>query len=210
MQIAVLVDQKNHVAAFEQGGIVKLYENQHGAWRSIKEYPYQIDGLGEPSALWNRLSELCRWMEPCVILAARRFRGTYRVILERHEISMWEMDGFSSMGAEDFLDDIEEFHANQKDQECCTPAGSGEPVVPTEQNPGCYTIDLTDVMQHRTSLNSQQILLPFFRNTSFKSLEIICDHVPKWFERELFNYNLKTEVLEQRGRLHVYLIPESQ
>lgn len=205
MMIAVLVNQENHVEAFENGGTIRLYEKEGSVWTSVKEFLYRTDDLVHPAIFRERLKAICDWMQPCNVLAAKRFRGTYQVVFERYGVSMWEMDGFAEMNAENFLDDISKFHSVERDNECCVSNESENTIAPIEQKLGYYSIDLTDVMKHRTNLNSQQILLPFFKNTPFKQLEILCDHVPKWFERELNNFSLISEVEENQNGLQIRL-----
>jgi hypothetical protein len=77
------------------------------------------------------------------------------------------------------------------------------PPAPVEIRPGYFSVDLTEVMAHRTSLNSQQILLPFFQNTKFDELEISCEHVPKWLAKELPGLKLKTEEKIDANKIRV-------
>lgn len=59
---------------------------------------------------------------------------------------------------------------------------------------GEYYIDLRTVMEHNEKVTSKQVLLPFFHNISFTKLEVICTHVPPWFEDEFLKLNLRSEV----------------
>ncbi|MEL7596804.1 MAG: Fe-only nitrogenase accessory AnfO family protein, partial [Clostridiaceae bacterium] len=47
------------------------------------------------------------------------------------------------------------------------------------------------ILESNEKVTSKQILLPFFNNISFNELEIICGHIPPWFDKELKNLNLK-------------------
>ncbi len=192
MQIAVLEDEQGHVSAFERGGVIRLYEKQENGWAKLRELPYQTHGIDQPSAFRSQLDAVCAWLLPCTILAAQRFRGTYRVVFERHTVSMWEMEGFQGMAAENFLNDIASYHAQPV---LCAAQGlkEDEVIKPAQWKDGYYSIDLTEVMKHRTSVNSQQILLAFFKETAFYELRIQCEHIPKWFERELPKYGLTME-----------------
>lgn len=49
-------------------------------------------------------------------------------------------------------------------------------------------------MQNNPNLTTKQILLPFIHNIIFNELEIICRHVPHWFEGEFNKLNLKSEI----------------
>ena len=62
-------------------------------------------------------------------------------------------------------------------------------------------------MQNNANLTSKQILLPFIQKTSFNELEIICGHVPPWFEREFSRLNLRSEIEkinERNVKVRVY------
>jgi hypothetical protein len=67
-------------------------------------------------------------------------------------------------------------------------------------------VDLRDVMAHKTTLNSKELLLPFFQSTPFRQLEIICDHIPCWFQSELSILGLRANVESSDGgqmKIHV-------
>ena len=58
-------------------------------------------------------------------------------------------------------------------------------------------------------MNSRQLLLPFIREASFCQLEVICDHLPKWFERELASQGIAVAITaNEDGILHLLLTPE--
>ncbi len=85
--------------------------------------------------------------------------------------------------------------------------------VPMEHNaifelrPGFFHTDLREVMKGNTSYNSKQILLPFIKKRKFGSLEIICDHVPKWLENEQTELNIKLSVEKYKSCLKVKIYP---
>ena len=58
---------------------------------------------------------------------------------------------------------------------------------------GYYFINLRKIQEHNINLTSKGILLPFFKTTVFYQLEIICGHIPPWFEAEGKRLNLKFE-----------------
>lgn len=74
------------------------------------------------------------------------------------------------------------------------------PVGASEE--GRYSINLAQMLLDNPALNSRQILIPALEETSFKKLEVICDHVPRWFCNELRNLRLTAEspVPDESGR----------
>jgi len=65
-----------------------------------------------------------------------------------------------------------------------------------------------EVQRKNDSMNSKDILVPFFEKNKFVELEIICLHIPKWIERELVNLNftVKTE-MRKNGLCHAFVYP---
>jgi Fe-only nitrogenase accessory protein AnfO len=75
---------------------------------------------------------------------------------------------------------------------------------------GHYLISLSDILQSNCALNSREVLIPALEEGSFRKLEIICDHIPRWFYNELRNLKLKAgpEVPDASGRVTVVVEPE--
>lgn len=65
-------------------------------------------------------------------------------------------------------------------------------VLPAPQavGDGCYRINLASILANDSSLNSKQVLVPFMEGVPFRQLEVLCDHPPRWFARELHKINL--------------------
>lgn len=76
------------------------------------------------------------------------------------------------------------------------------PVLTGDIADGCYSINLAAILEENPTLNSRQILMPALEETSFKKLEIICDHLPRWFNNELRNLKLTAgpEVPDETGK----------
>jgi Fe-only nitrogenase accessory protein AnfO len=62
--------------------------------------------------------------------------------------------------------------------------------APQSVGDGCYRINLANILANDSSLNSKQVLVPFMEGVTFKQLEVLCDHPPRWFARELYKLNL--------------------
>ena len=62
--------------------------------------------------------------------------------------------------------------------------------APQSVGDGCYRINLANILANDTSLNSKQVLVPFMEGVTFKQLEVLCDHPPRWFARELYKLDL--------------------
>lgn len=62
--------------------------------------------------------------------------------------------------------------------------------APQAVGDGCYRINLASILANDSGLNSKQVLVPFMEAVTFTQLEVLCDHPPRWFARELYKLNL--------------------
>lgn len=76
------------------------------------------------------------------------------------------------------------------------------PLLVGDIQEGRYLINLAEIMRDNPALNSRQVLIPALEDRSFKKLEIICDHIPRWFYNELRNLKLaaEPEVADETGQ----------
>ncbi|WP_170253837.1 Fe-only nitrogenase accessory AnfO family protein [Acetobacterium paludosum] len=183
MDIAVLVNASGKSSVFNENGIIKVYSKNTQGWNLTREKVYSIDHLENGNGLRDYMNEIGLWLNSCKVLVVKRIRGIHYLALEHFQISMLEIEGYP----EEFLEYIQDCEKHQRTEEK-VPL---EAIAIFEQHPGYFYIDLQDVMSGKTSYNSKQILLPFFKEKAFTQLEIVCAHIPKWFEKELPLLGLK-------------------
>ena len=85
-----------------------------------------------------------------------------------------------------------------------------QPVPVGDSNDGYYQINLAEILKKDVSLNSKQVLVPFMSGVTFKKLEVLCDHPPRWFSNELGKLNLmvESELPDSAGQgLKVMVVP---
>lgn len=201
MEIAVLVNLAGKTSLFTENGTVKVFSKNSSGWHLIREKAYRVEALNDGNDLRNCLSDVGNWLADCKLLIVKRIRGIHYLALERFQISLLEIDGYP----EDFLKHIEDC-ANHRRTEEIVPT---EAIAIHERRPGYYYIDLKDVMSGKTSYSSKQVLMPFFKENKFIQLEIICEHVPKWFAKELPNLNLNYDSQTFERVIKVQVYPET-
>ena len=86
--------------------------------------------------------------------------------------------------------------------DCAAGCSVPGPVLVGNKSDGRYTINLAEILDKNPGFNSRQILMPALENKSCKRLEIICDHLPRWFNNELRNLKLiaETPVPDESGK----------
>ncbi|MEY8351727.1 Fe-only nitrogenase accessory AnfO family protein [Lachnospiraceae bacterium 54-53] len=199
MEIAVLVNSEGNTSGFEKDGEIRVYTKDKCRWSMIRRMEYRLKDGEDSGSLHEKIREICNWLADCRIIVVSRIRGIHYIAFEEKQISMLEING----APDAFLDDI---------GECLKHERSGQK-VPMEHNAifelrsGVYHTDLREVMNGNTSYNSRQILLPFLKNREYTSLEILCDHVPKWLEKEQLDLNLRISIEKYKTCMKVKVYP---
>ena len=67
--------------------------------------------------------------------------------------------------------------------------------VAVNKGDGYYRINLAEVLKTNPGMNSREALIPFMQGNTYRKLEIIADHQPRWFSRmvNLLNLNVESE-----------------
>ncbi len=199
MKIAVLMNEEGVAANFSEQAGLFVYERVSDDWVCEHKYAWVPYAYHTMEALRKCLGDIAVWLGDCRVIAARRSNGYYRVVFEGLSVAMWAVEGYP----QDFIPQIERFYKDNDRRQTGDPA---DIISPITGKAGFYSVDLRKVMAHHEQCNSRDVLLPFFQKASFQRLEIVCDHVPKWFKIELPLLKLRADVEAQGSimKVHVY------
>lgn len=197
MEIAVLVNSQGNTSGFEMDGMICVYHKVNCEWKIERQMEFHTENIMDSTGLHKKIREISSWLDSCKIIVVNRIRGIHYIAFEERQISMLEIKG----SPEAFLEDIKECVQHQR---------TGQE-IPMEHNtvfelrPGYFHIDLREVMKGNTSYSSKQILLPFIKNHKFSQLEMICDHVPKWMEKEQTELGIRISIEKYKDCMKVKL-----
>jgi Fe-only nitrogenase accessory protein AnfO len=187
--IAVFLNPEGLTASPQEEGIIRVYSQNPvgGSWEAIKEFEFSPAKSSSISELRKMTLAMIQRLDGCRIFTAREVAGQLYSVLEANRFSIYEVEG----KPEQFLDSI---LASEK-QENKNPAdeSAGPPKCYPEKTDaeGSYFMNLKAALNSDPNLTSKKILLPFFKDTNFKVLEIICEHIPRWFYSELEKLGLQ-------------------
>lgn len=187
VEIAVFLNSKGKTVTLNESGIIKVFLKQGEEWRVIKKIIFESEDSISLKIFRDNVKKMAEALEKCRVFVASEVKGIPYTILDSMGFNTWELDGFP----DDFLEFVLKNEENEKDKR-----ETPETVpVPIKNGIGeNYFIDLKTEIQNNSKFSSKQILLPFLHNIKFKELEIICGHVPPWFEGEFKNLNLQSTV----------------
>lgn len=81
--------------------------------------------------------------------------------------------------------------ASNRYKQVPSPDSSVIPVPVETDLPGHFYIDLKEIQKCDPSVSTKKVLRPFFENTPFVSLSLLCDHIPPWLELDLVRMGLQ-------------------
>jgi Fe-only nitrogenase accessory protein AnfO len=219
MKIACYINERGSMAGLDEKGWICLYEQDAEGWAKIMESPLDMTSGQSLQAIKAGIRHAVAQFDDCEVFVVSELKGLLHAVLkEEYGFRTWKSEGALVEQLDSVARHDQDFVAAHAVREatvhtCAAPAGhsgcggggcgsrpfsrataqseSGTPLpAPKPLGDGCYRINLAEILENDSSLNSKQVLVPFMACVAFKRLEVLCDHVPRWFGRELGKLNL--------------------
>ena len=178
--MAVFCDDTQRIAQFDAMTNFVFYTKADNDWIKSDPIPFSCDLSGGLASVRENISQMLSAFNNCRIIIAKSIIGIPYQVFDR--------SGFIICESEDF--DLELLDAIQADlisqDEEANEDARLLAQTPEETNvPGYYRFDLTQVQQKHPEMSSKSALLPFLKETPFYALDLVCDHIPPWFDHQL-------------------------
>jgi Fe-only nitrogenase accessory protein AnfO len=205
VKIAVLTDKEGNTLSFYETGMVKLFSNEKGIWECVGEFPFELNEKKGLSEIQRCIHKMLSRLDECRILMVKFIKGVPLSILKESGVSVWKVEGFPLAFFEHIREEEEKLRPeHQKSIQPPLP----EPMPVGDKKHGIYSIDLVDVQAKGAGFNSKDVLLPFLQSRVFRKLEVVCEHLPKWFEKEFDSLKLQFRIEESTDDLcHAVVSP---
>lgn len=184
MKIAVFLDEEGQILPFYSSGIVEIYSDEESGWECVNQIPLDLTVQKDLVDVQVKVQLLASDFEDCTLLVVQNIKGLPLVLLQEAGIGIWKAEGKFS---------CEMFHFVKGKLEAAIKAQEKKVVRPSlvgDEQEAEYEIDMIPLLSGDRSLNSIDILVPFMQETNFRKLQIICSHLPKWFNRALEAFEL--------------------
>jgi Fe-only nitrogenase accessory protein AnfO len=191
-EIAVFIGADGASASLEEPGKVEVFRRALGAWELNREKEFSMGDAKNMRELRLLMSEIIRFMDGCRVFVARSASGVPYFELEKAGCTVWECEGKPSA----FLERV--WDQEEKDALAKVPEPQAMP-VPEERTPGNFFISIKEIQRNIPEVTSKQVLQHFIRSGVFRTLEIVCGHIPPWLEIEAVDSGLAYEA-EQLGK----------
>lgn len=189
-KIAVFIGESNKLTTVFDPCAVKVMEKIEDKWVATREIPVFLDMKDGIADFRKYLSDFVSSSKDIDVILAAEVSGIPYKVFDQEGFDICECEELSI----ELLDKILEAKNNQ--EVCCEIPDVGEvDTAPVESEiAGNYFLDLKKLLAKKTSLTSKQALLPFLKDTPFHVLEVLCNHVPPWFDSEFEKLGLSKEI----------------
>lgn len=216
MKIAAYVDDDERVASVYETGRLLLFDNAEGPWAMVKEIDFTIRRDRGLAGVKAAVREAAARMEGSSVFLSAEVRGLVHSILQEElGFHIWKSEG----SLRNQLDVVAAKEAElaaappsppirPEAMGCgCQGGWGGGPRLKRTRSPaetvscpgmeelgeGHYRIDLGAVLENNPGLNSRTVLVPVLEGSRFARLEILCNHVPRWFAQAVAELDLRAE-----------------
>jgi Fe-only nitrogenase accessory protein AnfO len=176
-KIAAFIDAAGNLADPFRHGLVRVYDRSAGNWAQVADIDFSLTGAQGLGALRTRLYGLADELGDCRILLLAEAKGILPALLGERGITVAEASGNSLQLLASLPDRGSETVEENE-------AETAAPVNADEVGPGAYRIDLAQTLTDRPDLNSKEILFPLLKRAELVSIEVLCDHPPRWLGSE--------------------------
>ncbi|WP_424358936.1 Fe-only nitrogenase accessory AnfO family protein [Methanocella sp. MCL-LM] len=192
-EVAVFLDAEGTSASLSDPGKVVVYRRANGSWEIDREKQFSIGHARGMRELRLGMSDMLQFLAGCKIIVTRSATGVPYFELEKGGCSVWEITG----RPEEFLDQV--WQDEERENLAVEPEAPAAIPVPEETSPGHYFISIKAMQEKNAGVSSKQVLLQFVLAGNFKSLAVVCSHVPPWIEAEALRAGLAVET-EKLGK----------
>lgn len=187
MKIAAFVDEGGAVTNTYDSCLLCLYDNSSGDWQKCNQTPFQLSpNLGIAGAK-AKVRSLFSQVSDCKVCILGSLRGLMAVLIQDFGVRVWISEGPLA----EQLNRVACEEARQQPQ----PEIETSPLAIERVDEDLCSINLIKGMEEFANLNSRQLLIPLLKSVRFRHIEIVCDHVPRWFANELGPLGLKQELI---------------
>ncbi|EGV29514.1 Fe-only nitrogenase accessory protein AnfO [Thiorhodococcus drewsii AZ1] len=197
MKIAACIDSQGQPLSPQEPGVLRLFAHQDGTWQQLSDTAFKGIGAGSISELTQRTEQLGSLLDGAEALLVRDVKGIAVTLLQNLGLRLWRLDGPPEAALDAVRHEIEQSAIEMPDPARFFESGDSK---------GTYRIDLAAVLASDSSLNSQIVLIPFLEQTDFRRLEVVCDHPPRWLDKQLPALGLDWEQQETQDSAYRLLI----
>lgn len=194
MKIAVVENDNQKTISIFEPGFIAIYEENGGAWKVLKRFENKVYNAKGITEVRTAVADTVKQLDDAKIVVASEISGI--------AFGAFQAAGFDVFLVEnntlDFLDSIKKEMLELNEERKEKPVGFNiMQFLEPGMNKGDFSLNMEDILLKNPELTSKKILIPYLKSGEFNRLDVICSHVPKWFNIDLGGMGLEYEIVKE-------------
>ena len=195
MKIAVVENNNQKTSSIFEPGFVATYEEDGGEWKVLNRFENKVCNAKGIAAVRMAVADTVKQLGDVKIVVASEIPGIAFGTFQAAGFEIFLVEN----SALDVLDSVkkEMLEVIEKRQEKPRKFDIMQFLEPG-MNKGDFCLNMEEILLKNPELTSKKILIPYLKNGEFNRLDVICSHIPKWFNIDLgvlgFEYETVNEL----------------
>jgi len=195
LKIAVVENNNQKTSSIFEPGFVTIYEEDCGEWKVLNRFENKVCNAKGIAAVRTAVADTIKQLGDVKIVLASEIPGIafgsfqaagFEIFLVENSV----LDVLDSVKKE-MLEVIEEQKEKLREFDIMQFLEPG-------MNKGEFFLNMEEILLKNPDLTTKKILIPYLKNGEFNRLDVICSHIPKWFNTDLgvlgFEYETENEL----------------
>jgi len=194
LKIAVVENNYQKISSVFEPGFVTIYEENEGKWKVLNRFENRVCNAKGISAVRMAVADTVKQLDDVKIVVASEIPGIAFGTFQAAGIEIFLVEN----SALDILDSVKEemLEAIEERQEKPREFNIMQYLEPG-MDKGNFCLNLEEILLKNPELTSKKILLPYLKNGKFNKLDVICSHIPKWFDTDLRVLGFEYETVDE-------------
>ena len=194
MKIAVVESSNQKTSSIFEPGFVATYEEDGGEWKVMNRFENKVCNAKGIAAVRMAVADTIKQLDDVKIVVASEIPGIAFGIFQAAGFEIFLVEN----SALDVLDSVkkEMLEVIEKQQEKPCKFDIMQFLEPG-MNKGDFCLNMEEILSKNPQLTSKKILIPYLKNGEFNRLDVICSHIPKWFDIDLGVLGLEYETVNE-------------
>lgn len=197
MKIAVIESGENRTGSIFEPGFVASYSDENGtgsqaAWVQTGRFENKVHEAQNIAAVRNALKEIVVSLGDKKIIVASELSGVAFSIFEGAGYEIFTASGESTAILEQVKKDMEEAE-KVKDEN--PRAANIQLYIKRGMNRGDYFLNLIELLAENPNSTTKSVLIPYLKEGDFTRFDVVCGHIPPWFDKQFAEMGLKYETV---------------
>jgi Fe-only nitrogenase accessory protein AnfO len=194
LKIAVVENNNQKTSSIFEPGFVTIYEEDCGEWKVLNRFENKVCNAKGIAAVRTAVADTIKQLGDVKIVLASEIPGIafgsfqaagFEIFLVENSV----LDVLDSVKKE-MLEVIEEQKEKLREFDIMQFLEPG-------MNKGEFFLNMEEILLKNPDLTTKKIRIPYLKNGEFNRLDVICSHIPKWFNTDLGALGFEYETVNE-------------